>query len=206
MHPELMQMAHQSHVDDLRREAAQQRRDARLLRRSSRRRTPATAPVLSPAVQSVLVFAERQPSRSQVEQVLDQLKVLQGDVVTALFHHRPDRLGALVNESGSHSLSLPMPDVRMPAQRAPSEAEQHLSEVVGALQAAGHDTSGELVAGAVPKVLAEQVRERRPEAVILLTSRHRLAHLAHRDVERRLRKETSVPVIAVTEGRTPHVL
>lgn len=206
MHPELMNMANQSHFDDLRREAAQQRREARLLGRVSRRRSRATAPVLSPEVQKVLVFAEHQPSRGQVEQVLEQLRSLQDDVVTALVHHRPQRLGALVNESGSHSLSLPMPDVRMPAQRAPSEAEQHLSEVVDALQAAGHDTSGELVEGSLPKVLAEQVRERRPEAVILVTSRHRLAHLAHRDVERRLRKQTSVPVIAVTEGQEPHLV
>jgi hypothetical protein len=204
MHPQLEHLAHQAHVDDLRREAEQHRRTARLLRRRARAEAKAAVPVLSPAVHDVLVFAEREPTQGQVAQVLEQLKGLQGDVVTALIHHRPRSPEALVNESGTHSLSLPTPAARIPAQRAPSEAQQHLSDVIGAFRAAGHDTRGELVEGSVPRLLAQQVRERSPEAVILLTSRHRLAHLARRDLEHRLRRQTSVPVVAVSDRRPRH--
>lgn len=204
MHPQLEHLAHQAHVDDLRREAEQHRRATRLLRRRARVEAKAARPVVSPAVHEVLVFAEREPTPAQVAQALDQLKGLRDDVVTTLIHHRPSRPAALVDESGAHSLSLPRPAARIPAQRTPSDAERHLSDVVGAFRAAGHDTRGELVEGSVPGLLAAQVRERSPEAVILLTSRHRLAHLARRDLERRLRRQTSVPVIAMTGGRALH--
>jgi hypothetical protein len=205
MHPQLEHLANQAHVDDLRREAERQRREARLLGRSARRsaRPEGSAGVLlSPAVRDVLVVAEHRPTRREVELVVEHLRGLGHHVVTALLHHRPSA-GELVNEAGSHSLSLPTPAARIPAQRAPSEAEQHLSGVVDALRTAGHDTTGELISGPLSRVLAQEVRVRRPEAVILLADRHRLARLAGRDPGRQLQRRTQVPVISVTQGREP---
>jgi hypothetical protein len=200
MHPHIEHLANQAHFDDLRREAEQHRREARLRARRTRAAARAPAALLSPNVHEVLVFVEHRSTRRQVELVLDQLKELQDDVVTALLHHHPSP-GELVNESGSHSLSLPTPAARIPAQRAPSEAEHRLSDVVGALRDAGHDTRGGLVVGSVARVLSEEVRRRRPEAVLILQNRQRPLHLPRRNLARRLRQQTSVPVIAVTEDR-----
>ena len=208
MHPQLEHLAHQAHVDDLRRDAEEHRRAARLARRQARASAaapvaaPVAAPGLSPAVHEVLVFAERRPSLGQLAQVLDQLSGLHDDVVTALLHHRPATTPALSDEAGSHSLTLPASPAVIPAQRTPPEAEQHLDQVVGALRAAGHATTGELVAGSMSRVLLAQVRERRPQAVILLTGRHRLAHLAHVDLERRLRHRTGARVVTVVDNES----
>ena len=201
MHPQLEHLAHQAHVDDLRRDAEQHRRAARLARRQARAAAaaPVAAPVLSPTVHEVLVFAERRPTRGQLAQLLDQLSGLHDDVVTAVLHHRPATTPALSDEAGSHSLTLPASPAMIPAQRTPPEAEQHLDQVVGALRAAGHETTGELVAGSMSRVLLAQVRERRPQAVFLLTDRHRLAHLAHVDLERRLRHRTDARVVTVVD-------
>lgn len=200
MHPHIEHLANQAHFDDLRREAELHRREARQLRRQARAAAPVATPVLSPTVREVMLFAEHEPSQRQLAQVVDQLKGLHGDVVTALLHYRPSGPPGLADETGSHSLSLPSPSVRIPAQRRSPAAERHLSYVVGALRAAGHETNGELVMGPVPRVLLTQVRERRPEAVILLTGRHRLAHLAHRDLERRLRHHTDASVMTVFDA------
>ena len=203
MHPQLEQLAHQSHVDDLRREAEQHRRAARPARRRARAAAPVAAPALSPTVHEVLVFAERRPSQGQLARVLDQLSGLHDDVVTALLYHRPSTTPALSDEAGSHSLTLPASPVVIPAQRSAPEAEQHLDQVVGALRAAGHAATGELVAGSMSRMLLAQVRERRPEAVILLTDRHRLAHLARVDLERRLRHRTDARVVTVVDHESP---
>jgi hypothetical protein len=206
MHPELLHQAHQAHVDDLRREADRQRRDARHLRRRARGTPPSFGPLLSPAVRDVLVFAEHRPTPRQLEQVLEQLQDLRDDVVTALMHHRPVATSEVVDHGGRPSVSLPSPGARIPAQRTPPAAEQQLTDVIGALRAAGHDACGELVAGSPTRVLSARVRERHPDAVILLTDRHRLAHLARRDMERRLRRQTSVPVIVVGADRDTAVV
>ncbi len=71
-------------------------------------------------------------------------------------------------------------------------------QVVDALHGAGHRATREVLAGSPSRVLVDAVNERHPEAVILLADhRHRLAHLAHRDLEHRLLTRTSTPVLSL---------
>lgn len=198
MHPHIEHLANQAHVDDLRREAELQRRQAQFSRRQARRVGQLVSPALPPLVRDVLVFAEHQPSQSQLAQVLEQLKGLHDDVVTALMLNRSSS-SRMVREPGRRRV-LPASTARIQAQRTPPVTEQQLLDVVEALRAAGHQASGELVAGSVPRVLLAHVRQHRPEAVILMTDRHRLAHLARRDLERRLRHHTDARVVTVVDG------
>jgi hypothetical protein len=201
MHPELMHRADLARRADLRREAEDHRRSVRLLGGRTRQASPAIA--LPASIHRVLIVTERSPSRAQVDHVLSQLRALREEVVTALFHQPPPRLASLLNESGSHSLSLPLPDVRIPAQRVSSEMERECSDVMATLRAAGHEAHGELVAGPLSRLVVHEIRERQPDAVILVTGRHRLARLTHRDLEHRVRSATSGPVVSIREGCEP---
>ena len=50
------------------------------------------------------------------------------------------------------------------------------------------------------RVLVDEIEQHDAEAVLLLTDRHRLAHLARRDLSRRLRHRTDVQVVALAAG------
>lgn len=156
------------------------RREADEARRAGRRRRRRAAPVVTERFHDVLVFAEHGPSRQEVDLVLEQLRQLEHEMVTTLLHH--------------------------PMVPSPRAAQEHLAFVLDELRAAGHHTQGALVTGPVREALLTGVHDRHPEAVILLTGRHRLAELAHRDLGHRLRHTVDVPVVTVTEGRAPHLV
>jgi hypothetical protein len=177
MHPELMYQAQQAHVADLRREAVAARRANLFLRRS------ADAHLLTRAMHRILIFAEHRPTTDELDVVLDHLTPLEDDLVTAVLHHRPHRA---------------VPDPLM-------AAKQHLAEVLERLEGAGHRAHGRVVEGPVRQALVSAVHEPSPEAVILVTERHLLSHLAHHDLEHLARHHTSIPVLAVAGG-VPHLV
>ncbi len=156
---------------------------------------------------AVMVFAEHEPHHDQLVALLDHLDGLDVASVTVLLHHRSGRTGPLMNEiAGAHGLSARAAVHEVDTERRweQADARRHLSHVVGLLRAAGHHTHGELLTGPVPKVLVQEVRARRPDRVLLVTSGHRLAHWAHHDLERRIHAVTGAEVVAVLPTKHLH--
>jgi hypothetical protein len=148
----------------------------------------------------VLVYAEFEPPHDQVVALLHHLDGLDGTPVSALLHHRPERTTPLMDEmTGARGLLPQAAVAEIDAERRweLAAARRRLSHLVGVLRAAGHPAHGELLSGPIPKVLIQEVRAREPERLFLVTSRHRLAHWARHDLERRLRAVTPAEVVAV---------
>jgi hypothetical protein len=148
----------------------------------------------------VMVFAEYEPHHNQLIALLARMESLDGTPVTALLHHRHARTGALMDEiAAAHGLSAKsaVGEINTEHRWEQADAQHHLSHLVGLLRAAGHPTHGELLTGSVPKVLVREVRARRPRLVLLVTSRHDLAHWARHDLERRIRAATDAEVLGI---------
>lgn len=91
-------------------------------------------------------------------------------------------------------------DMRAGRTETTTQARHRLSSVVASLRSAGHTASGELVAAGTTRTVLAEVRSRRPDAVVLLNSQHRVAHLLHHDLEARLR-QTCDRVVSVHPQR-----
>ncbi|QIK66738.1 hypothetical protein G7072_10660 [Nocardioides sp. HDW12B] len=197
MHPSIEYPALQQHFNDLHREAAERRRHR--LVPAPRRRQHASEPItaLSPSMHRVLVFAEHDPSPTQLDELLRQLAALRDDTVTMLVHHRSALAQPVTDELGQSEIPSPARIARIPAQRGRPASDRGLLQAVDALHGAGHRATGEVVSGSASRVLVDAVNERHPEAVILLTEQHRLAHLAHRDLEHQLLARTDARVLTL---------
>ena len=150
----------------------------------SETRAPATLPATT---HTVLVFAEHTPTAVELELVAAELDGHRESSVTVVLHHDPVPRQERVDEHGGVT-------------------HDHLDQVVDRLRADGREVRGELVSGDVEHALLTEIRLRAADAVVLLPGRHLLAHLAHRDLEQRLRHHTSVPVLAITGRRAPHLV
>jgi hypothetical protein len=154
----------------------------------------------------VMVYAEYEPHHDQLVALLGHLESLDGTPVTALLHLRHDRMVPLMDEiAGAHGLSAKVAVDEIDTERRweQADARRHLSHIVGLLRAAGHPTHGELLTGPALKVLVQEVRARHPRLVLLVTSRHRLAHWARHDLEHRIRAVTDAEVVAVLPPPAP---
>lgn len=196
MHPSIEYPALQQHFDDLHREAAERRRH-RLVPSSRRRHVSEPITALPPSVHRVLVFAEHDPSPMQLDELIRQLAALRDDTVTMLVHQRSALARPVTDELGSSEIPSPVRVARIPAQRSRPDADRGLIHAVDALHGAGHRATGAVVSGSASRVLVDAVKARHPEAVILLIEQHRLAHLAHRDLEHRLLARTDAPVLTL---------
>jgi hypothetical protein len=148
----------------------------------------------------VLVFAEFEPPHDQMAALLHHLQGHDGTPVTALMHHRFGRTTPLMDEvAGARGLfpQVAVNEIDTEHRWELADAQRHLSHLVGLIRSAGHPTHGELLHGPIPKVLIREVRAREPGTLLLVTSRHRLAHLTRHDLERRLRAVTTAEVVAV---------
>ncbi len=156
----------------------------------------------------VLVFVEYEPHHDQLVALLDHLDGLTGKPVVALLHRRHVRTAPLMGEiAGARGLPArsAVGEIDTESRWEHADARRHLSHVVGVLRAAGHRTHGEVLTGPVPKVLVQEVRDRRPDVVLLVTSSHRVAHWAHHDLERRVRAVTGAEVVAVLPPKHAHL-
>ena len=135
----------------------------------------------------VLVFAEHDPTPVELSLVVSELERHGDATVSVVLHHNPVPRQERVDEHGGVT-------------------HDHLEQLVDQLRAPGREVRGELVSGDVEHALLTEVRLREADAVILLPGRHLLAHLAHRDLEQRLRHHTKVPVLAITGRAAPHLV
>ena len=135
----------------------------------------------------VMVFAEHPPTPVELSLVLSELERHRDAAVTVVLHHNPIPRQERVDEHGGAT-------------------HDHLEQLVDQLLAPGREVRGELVSGDVAHALLTEIRLRRADAVILLPGRHLLAHLAHRDLEQRLRHHTDVPVLSITGRAAPHLV
>lgn len=142
---------------------------------------------MNPETQQVLVFAEHDPTPVELSLVLAELQRYDGATVTVVLHHNPVPRQERVDEHGGAT-------------------HDHLEQLVDQLGAPGREVHGELVSGDVEHALLTEIRLRDADAVILLPGRHLLAHLAHRDLEQRLRHHTDVPVLAIAGRGAPHLV
>jgi hypothetical protein len=156
-----------------------------------------------------LLYAEHAPTRHQLVATLQHLHDLRVSVVTALVRLHASRSTRLMDEvAGARGLPAQrmVEEIHAVRDHELSEAQVQLSHIVGILRAAGHRAHGDLLIGPVARTLAQEAMEREPDAVLLLTGHHRMAHWLHRDLERRLKHHTTAPVLAVSNGRlTPSV-
>ena len=148
--------------------------------------THATQAQLPDVTHDVLVFAEHLPSVSELEQVVGEIGEHPGAAVTLVVHHNPVPAQARTEHGGV--------------------LHDHLAEAEELLRTTGATVSAELVSGDVAHALLTEVRIRVPDAIILLPGRHLLAHLAHRDLESKLRHHTSVPILAIPARGAPHLV
>lgn len=139
-----------------------------------------------PQDRRLLVFAEHTPSSAEVDQVLGALEPHRGARVTVVLHHDP----------GPHE----------PVREHGGTTHDHLEQLLDVLGAAGHEVAGDLVSGDVEHALLTEIRVRAADRVVLLPGRHLLAHLAHRDLEHRLRHHTHVPVHTIVGHTVPHLV
>lgn len=156
----------------------------------------------------ILLFAEHPPTQPQTGQILARISDLRGRGICVLLHHHHARSFDLMDEiAGARGLPARSMVDEMRNERAwhMVEAQQALSHLLGVLRRDGHRARGELVGGPLTKTVLREVRDRRPEIVALLLSRHRLAHAAHRDLVHRLRHryETELRLLNGAPERRP---
>ena len=147
----------------------------------------ATRTRLPDVTHDVLVFAEHLPSRAELDQVVAEVADHEDAVVTFVLHHNPVPTQTRVLEHGG-------------------VVHDHLDEAMELLRATGAHATAELVSGDVEHALLTEIRLRTPDAIILLPGRHLVAHLVHRDLERKLRHHTSVPILAIPEHGAAHLV
>lgn len=156
----------------------------------------------------MIVFVEHEPTHAQMQLLLGELDGVRGQPILVLWHLRPGRSAALMDEvAAARGLGVrsAITEIRAEHDEELAAARRHLSHVVGVLRAGGHPTHGELFSGPMPRSLVREIRSRKATQVLVVTSNHRLSHLAHHDLEHHLRKVTRAEVTAVVSDRHPHL-
>ncbi len=157
----------------------------------------------------VLLYAEHEPHARELPALMSHLDGIDaGDTgppeLTVLMPLPSTTTGSLMDElAAARGLSYEHAshDLRAGRSAALVEASRHLASTLATLRSAGHAARGELVGPASARTVLREVRQRRPDVVVLLSSPHRLAHLLRHDLEARLRHAGTATVVAVPAGR-----
>jgi hypothetical protein len=150
----------------------------------------------------VLVFAEHEPTGEGTPMLLSSLAELDvpGAALTVLMPIRADATGDLMDGMAAArgmAAQSAVDDSRARSAEGSLRGRRELSHVVGCVRAAGYAVHGELVGRATVKAVLAEARLRKPDVVVLVTRRHRLAHLLRNDLATRMRHVGVATVVTV---------